>query len=93
MFLQTQLRTIVAEQCDSVDYVDLYGKHITGVPRGCVLTVFCVYAGEKDAYKVTLRMIQNHVLINLDKITVEAGVHRFNELNKLLMWCWSRKHL
>ena len=52
-----------------------------------------LYAGEEDAYEVTLRFIQNHILMNTDKIPVEAGVQRFKDLNKLLEYCPSRKHL
>ena len=40
-----------------------------------------LYAREEDVYKVTPQMMQNHVLMNTDKITVEASVHRFKELN------------
>ena len=42
---------------------------------------------------MTLRFIQNHILMNTDKIPVEVGVQRFKDLNKLLEGCPSRKHL
>ena len=51
-----------------------------------------LYAVKEDAYEVTLRLIQNHILMNTDKITVEAGVQCFKDLNKLLLYCPSRKH-
>ena len=99
--LQAQFRLILKEQCDGADYVDLEGTRIRGIPRGRVFSALRpvamawlrLYAGEEDAYEVTLRMIQNHVLMNTEKISVEAGVYRFKELNQLLMWCPSRKHL
>ena len=32
-------RTVMEEQCDSADYIDLNGKRATGEPFGCVLFV------------------------------------------------------
>ena len=60
--------------------------------KAVVLAWLRLYAGEEDTYKVTLR-IQNHILLNADKIPVEAGLHRFKEINKLLPWCPSQNHL
>ena len=99
--LQAPFHEIVKEQCDSDNYIDLEGKRVRGSTRGRVLLAFkataiaCLrlYAGEEDVYEVTLRLIQNLILMSADKITVEAGVQRFNNLNELLLWCPSRKHL
>ena len=99
--LQAPFRDIVKAQCNSADDVDLKGKHVQGAPCGRVLKAFKLvtiswlqlYADKEDIYKVTLRLIQNHILMNTDKVPVEAGVQRFKDLNKLLMWCPPRKHL
>ena len=37
--LQAKFRTVVEEQCDSADYIDLNGKRVTGEPFGRVLFV------------------------------------------------------
>ena len=99
--LQASFRDIVEAQCDSDYYVDLQGKRIKGQPRGRILTSFKpvaiawlhLYASEEDVYEVTLHFIQNHILMNTDKVPVEADVHCFKDVNKLLEWCLSRKHL
>ena len=70
--LQALFRKIVAEQCSSADYIDLNGKHVTGASRDRVFSAFAtvaiawlrLYVGEEDAYEVTLRWFQNHVLLN-----------------------------
>ena len=65
--LQAPFRKIVAEQCDSADYVDPNGKRVICRLRGRVLSAFQAVAiawlrlhvGEEDAYEVTLRLLQN----------------------------------
>ena len=87
-------RCIVAEQCDSADYVDLNGKRVTGVPRDRIFSAFAamaiawlyLYVGEEDAYEVTLRWFQNHILLNTDKAPVEALLYRVKEINELQPW-------
>ena len=97
-------RFVVPLRCSAtatIIYVDLQGKHIKGQPRGRLLTAFKavamawlrLYAGEEDTYQEKLRFIQNHILMNTDKISAEAGVQRFKDFNKLLEWCLSQKHL
>ena len=96
--LQVQFRIIVAEQCDSDDYVTLQGTRATEA-RGRFFDSFKPVAiawlrqfGPEDAAEITLRLMQNHVLMNTDCISVEAGVHRMRQLNRLLPWCPSLKH-
>ena len=98
--LQAPFRKIVAEQCDIADFVDLNGKHVTATPRGRVLSVFKavaiawlrLYAIEEDAYEVSLRWLQNHVLLNMDKVPVEVVTYWVKEINELLTWCPSCKN-
>ena len=40
-----------------------------------------LYAGEEDTYEVTLRVIQNHILLNTDEVCVETGVRWFKEMS------------
>ena len=82
-----------------MDYVTLEGKRATQ-KRGRLIQAFRPVAirwlrlfGPEDAAEITLRLIQNHILMNTDLISVEAGVHWFKMLNKLLPWCPSRKYL
>ena len=80
--LQAPFRRIVEEQCDSADYIDLNGKSVTGAPRGCVFSAFeavakaflRLYTGKEDAFELSFRWFQNHVLLNTDKAPVEALV-------------------
>ena len=91
----------MAEQCDSADYVDLNGKRVTGAPHGHVLSAFktvaiawfCLYAGEEDAYEVSLRWLQNNILLNTDAAPVEALIYHVKEINDILPLCPSRKYL
>ena len=93
--LQASFRKIDANQCDSANYIDLNGQRVTDAPRGRVLAAFKavaiawlrLYAGEEDMYKITLRWVQNHILLNTNKAPVEASVHRFKKTNDLLPWC------
>ena len=87
-------RRIVEEQCDSADYVDLNGKRDTGAPHGRVFSAFEVVAkawlrlntGEEDAFELSFRWFQNHILLNTDKAPVEALIYRVKEINELLPW-------
>ena len=40
-----------------------------------------------------LRLIQNHVLMNTELVSVEVGVHSFKILNRFLPWCPLCKYL
>ena len=40
-----------------------------------------LYAGEEDTCEFTLRVIQNHILLNTDKVCVGTGVHWFKEMS------------
>ena len=44
-------------------------------------------------YKITLRWVQNHILLNTNKAPVEASVHRFKKTNDIMPWCPSCKYL
>ena len=89
------------EQCDSADYVDLNGKRATGAPRGRVFSMFeavakawlRLYTGREDAFELSFRWFQNHIILNRDKAPVEALIYRVKEINELLPWCPSRKQL
>ena len=88
--LQVQFRTIVVEQCSSSDYVTLEGTRASE-PRGRILESFWTVVicwlglfGPEGEAETTLCLIQNHILTNLDLISVKAGVHQFKMLNKLL---------
>ena len=98
--LQAPFRKIVAEQCDSVDYINLNRQRVTGALRGRVLAAFKavviawirLYASKEDTYEVTLRWVENHILLNTDKAPVEAAVHQFKEINDLPPCCPSCKY-
>ena len=55
--------------------------------KAVAIAWLCLYAGEKEAYEVTLCMIQSYILLDTDNICVGTGVHQFKEITKLLPWC------
>ena len=86
--LQAPFMKIVEEQCDSADYVDLNGKRVTGAPRGAVAKAWLrLYTGEEDAFELSFRWFQNHILLTTDKALVEALIYRVKDINELLPWC------
>ena len=52
-----------------------------------------MYTVKEDAFELTFRWFQNHILLNTDKAPVEALIYRVKEINELLPWCPSRKQL